>query len=481
MVTEFKLPELGEDIESGDVTKILVSVGDTVTQDQPVMEIETDKAAIEIPAPVGGVVNGIHVKEGQKVKIGQLLLSIDEGAEEKREGALVSKVKEEKRVEDQREEREEKKKEEKEVAKTTAKKEKGKPKEETEERLIEEKRAEIEEQGYEMEPKKESVVTGGEVVEFSRKPKTAVESETHSKLAPASPSVRRLAREIGIDINQVPGSGPGGRISEEDVKHYARQLVSKPAILIPDSQPAEIASLPDFAQWGGIERKPMTNVRRKTAQHLSYAWTAPHVTQHDKADITNLEKLRKDFGKKAEEAGGKLTVTAIILKVVASALKIFPQFNVSVDMANSEIIYKKYYHIGVAVDTDRGLLVPVIRDVDMKNILELSVELSQISEKARNKKIKLEEMKGSTFTITNLGGIGGTFFTPILNFPEVAILGVSSSKTEPVFVDGQFEPRLMLPISLSYDHRVIDGADGARFIRWIVEALEQPFRLILEG
>lgn len=481
MVTEFKLPELGEDIESGDVTKILVSVGDTVTQDQPVMEIETDKAAIEIPAPVGGVVNGIHVKEGQKVKIGQLLLSIDEGVEEKREGALESKVKEEKRVEDQREKREEKKKEEKEVAKTTAKKEKGKPKEEKEERLIEEKRAEIEEEGYEIEPKKESVVTGGEVVEFSRKPKTAVESETHSKLAPASPSVRRLAREIGIDINQVPGSGPGGRISEEDVKYYARQLVSKPAILIPNSQPAEIASLPDFAQWGAIERKPMTNVRRKTAQHLSYAWAAPHVTQHDKADITNLEKLRKDFGKKPEEAGGKLTVTAIILKVVASALKIFPQFNASVDIANIEIIYKRYYHIGVAVDTDRGLLVPVIRDVDMKNILELSVELNQISEKARNKKIKLEEMKGGTFTITNLGGIGGTFFTPILNFPEVAILGVSRSKTEPVFVNGQFEPRLMLPISLSYDHRVIDGADGARFIRWVVEALEQPFRLILEG
>jgi pyruvate dehydrogenase E2 component (dihydrolipoamide acetyltransferase) len=225
----------------------------------------------------------------------------------------------------------------------------------------------------------------------------------------------------------------------------------------------------------------MSNVRRKTAEHVSYGWIAPHVTQHDKADITNLEKLRKEYGKKAEQAGGKLTVTAIILKVTASALRVFPQFNTSVDMANNEIIYKKYYHIGVAVDTDRGLLVPVIRDVDKKNIIELSVELNQISEKARSKKITLEEMKGSTFTISNLGGLGGAYFTPIINFPEVAILGVSRSSIEPVLIDGQFEPRLMLPLSLSYDHRVIDGADAARFLRWVAEALEQPFKLILEG
>ncbi|MEZ4546533.1 MAG: 2-oxo acid dehydrogenase subunit E2 [Thermodesulfobacteriota bacterium] len=207
----------------------------------------------------------------------------------------------------------------------------------------------------------------------------------------------------------------------------------------------------------------------------------PHVTQHDKADITEMEKLRKQYGKEVAEAGGKLTMTSIILKIIASALKTFPQFNASVDMENNRIIYKKYYNIGVAVDTDRGLLVPVIRDADRKNIEELSIELSVLSEKARTKKITVEELQGGTFTISNLGGIGGTYFTPVLNAPEVAILGVSRAAVEAVYVDGQFQPRLMLPLSLSYDHRLIDGADAARFVRWIAEALEEPFKLSLEG
>jgi pyruvate dehydrogenase E2 component (dihydrolipoamide acetyltransferase) len=214
--------------------------------------------------------------------------------------------------------------------------------------------------------------------------------------------------------------------------------------------------------------------------HRSWS-TIPHVTQFDKVDITELEQLRVRFGQKAEAGGGKLTVTAIILKVIASALRVFPQFNASLDMARSEIIFKKYFHIGVAVDTDRGLLVPVIRDVGKKNILDVSVELSQMADKARNKKLTLEEMQGGTFTITNLGGIGGTHFSPIVNAPEVAILGVSRASTEAVFIDGKFEPRLMLPLSLSYDHRLIDGADAVRFLRWIVEALEEPFLLALEG
>ncbi|HXG68953.1 MAG TPA: 2-oxo acid dehydrogenase subunit E2, partial [Blastocatellia bacterium] len=229
-------------------------------------------------------------------------------------------------------------------------------------------------------------------------------------------------------------------------------------------------------------REPMTGIRRKTAENMRNAWlTVPHVTQHDQADITELEQLRKQFGKKAEAAGGKLTVTAIALKVAAAALKAFPQFNASIDQANNEIVYKKYYHIGVAVDTDRGLLVPVIRDVDKKNIVQLAVEMGQLAEKARNKKLTLEEMQGGTFTITNLGGIGGTSFTPIVYAPEVAILGISRSSMQPVFRGDKFEPRLMLPLSLSYDHRLIDGADAARFLRWIAEALEQPFLLALEG
>ncbi|HWP92756.1 MAG TPA: 2-oxo acid dehydrogenase subunit E2 [Thermodesulfobacteriota bacterium] len=497
MVTEFKLPELGEDIQTGDLLKILVSVGDRVTQDQPIMEIETEKALIEVPAPVGGVVKGIHVSEGEQVKIGQLLITIDEDAEaaEKEEKA-ETKPKEEVKEEKKEKKKEEKKKE----PKVEVKEEREKEKVSAEEKA-EEEPEEVREAEEKKEPVEKTVSAEreqGEVVEFTRPTKTAAKAKPSSQQAPASPSVRRLAREIGVDINEVPGSGPGGRISEEDVKNYARQVLASGA---PDTRPPGrqvkedtsathmismvesivIPRLPDFAEWGEIERKPMTNVRRKTAEHVSYGWVSPHVTQHDKADITNLEELRKEYGKKAEEAGGKLTVTAIILKVTASALKVFPEFNTSVDMAGGEIIYKKYYHIGIAVDTDRGLLVPVIRDVDKKNIIELSVELNEISEKARNKKLTIEEMRGGTFTISNLGGIGGTYFTPIINFPEVAILGVSRSSVEPVFIDGQFEPRLMLPLSLSYDHRVIDGADAARFLRWVAEALEQPFKLILEG
>jgi pyruvate dehydrogenase E2 component (dihydrolipoamide acetyltransferase) len=238
--------------------------------------------------------------------------------------------------------------------------------------------------------------------------------------------------------------------------------------------------LPDFSKLGEVERKPMSNIRRKTAEHLSHAWTTiPHVTQHDKADITALEALRKQYGPQAEKAGGKLTMTAIALKIVAGAMKRFPQFNSSVDLARSEIVFKKFVHIGVAVDTERGLLVPVIRDVDRKGIIELSVELAKLSEKARAGKLSLDEMQGGGCTITNLGGIGGTMFTPIVNWPEVAILGISRGSHEPVWNGQAFEPRMMLPLSLSYDHRVIDGADAARALRWMAEAFEQPLVLAL--
>ena len=226
----------------------------------------------------------------------------------------------------------------------------------------------------------------------------------------------------------------------------------------------------------------MTGVRRKTAEHLLEAWISiPHVTHFDSADVTELEQLRAGFAKKFEEAGSKLTITAILLKIAGAALKVFPQFNASFDPAREEIIHKKYYNIGVAVDTDRGLLVPVIRDVDRKNILDLSVELTQAAEKARNRKLTAEEMQGGTFTITNLGGIGGIGFTPIINAPEVAILGISRANQQPVFNDGQFSPRLILPLALSFDHRVIDGADAARFLRWVSKALQQPFMLTLEA
>jgi pyruvate dehydrogenase E2 component (dihydrolipoamide acetyltransferase) len=297
--------------------------------------------------------------------------------------------------------------------------------------------------------------------------------------APAAPSVRRIARELGVDIWIVAGTGPGGRISMDDVKAHVKKINEERKSQPKGDFGIKQESLPDFSRFGTIERSPMSKIRTITAEHLSYAWTtAPHVTQFDKADISILEKFRKSYGPKVEKAGGKLTVTAVLIKIIALGLKKFPQFNSSIDMQKKEIIYKKYFNIGVAVDTERGLMVPVLKDVDKKDLTQISVEMNHLAEKARNKKIELDDLAGGCFTITNLGGIGGTFFTPIINSPEVAILGVSRSAYEQVYSEGAFIPRLMLPLSLSYDHRIIDGADAARFLRWVCEVLEQPFKLI---
>ncbi len=437
-VEEFKIPELGENIEEAVVIKVLVKQGDQVSKDQALVELETDKAAVEVPSSVDGTIKEVRIKEGDKARVGDVIFVIDRGGAETavtEEKVSAGERKEAEAVED----------------------------------AVEEARDE---------PKEEPVAAKETPVE-----KAPVAEERYrpgEKVAPAAPSVRRFAREIGIDVNTIPGSGPRGRISIEDVKKYSRASRSQKQAIIGPGIP--VPTLPDFSKWGQIERKPMSGIRVKTAQNMSISWqSVARVTQYDKADITELEEDRKKFGSKVEVAGGKLTVTAILLKVIASALRTFPQFNASIDMTKNEIIYKKYYHIGVAVDTDRGLLVPVIRDVDKKNILQLSVDLSEAGEKARNKKLKLDEMQGGSFTITNLGGIGGTAFSPIVNYPEVAILGVSRSSMEPVYIDGKFEPRLMLPLSLSYDHRLVDGADAARFLRWVADALKDPFLIALEG
>ena len=428
---EFKLPELGENIESAEVVKVLVKVGDNVAEDQILVEIETDKATVEVPAEFSGTVKEVRIKAGETAKVGDVILVVESG------DVKVEEVKEEPKIDTK-------------VDKTP-------------------------------EPisKKEEAVKSVE----AKPSATPVKKSFPSKIAPAAPSVRRFAREIGIDINEVSGTGQSGRISTEDVKRFSKTLNEKirsggSGLAIGIKQ----EKLPDFSKWGSIRKEKMSNVRKKTAEHLSYAWaTIPHVTQFDKADITDLEKLRKQFGKRAEANGAKLTVTAIMMKVVAAALKVFPQFNSSIDMDSKEIIFKDYYNIGIAVDTEKGLIVPVVRDADKKNILELASDLTEISVKARDKKVTIEDMQGATFTISNLGGIGGTSFTPIVNSPEVAILGVSRGSYEPVYKDGEFVPRLMLPLSLSYDHRIIDGADAARFIRWVVTALEEPFLLSLEG
>ena len=426
--TEVLIPELGENVTGGTVANVLIKVGDKIEQDQGLVELETEKAVLEVPSPAAGKVTEILISSGQEVTIGQPIVKILASGD-----AIV-------------------------------------------ERPSEERPAQAVAPPPQEEPAQPQAPAAAPA------PAEAPEPTGKRTPVPAAPSVRRFAREIGVDINEVPGTGPGNRISIKDVKAYSKSLHQQRVQAAAAGAITAAAPLPDFTIWGPVERESMSKVREKTAVHLSNAWaTIPHVTQFDKADITEMEKLRKQYGPKTQEAGGKLTMTAILLKVAASALKVFPQFNASVDMANKEIVYKKYINIGVAVDTDRGLLVPVIRNVDKKNLTDLAVELTEIAAKARDKKLTLDDMQGGNFTISNLGGIGGTYFSPIINAPEVAILGVSRGAFEPVYQDGEFVPRLMLPLSLSYDHRVIDGADGARFIRWIVEALEQPFALILEG
>jgi pyruvate dehydrogenase E2 component (dihydrolipoamide acetyltransferase) len=287
-----------------------------------------------------------------------------------------------------------------------------------------------------------------------------------------------------VRLEDVAAHTGSERITTADVEAFKRDGGARPQAAAPTPAAAwpAPAPLPDFSKWGEIEIEDMTKIRRKTAENMARAWIEiPTVTHHDEADITTLEGLRKKYAPRVKEAGGHLTWTAILLNVLAGALKRFPQFNASVDMAEHRIIYKKYVHIGVAVDTERGLLVPVIRDVDEKNVVELAQALAKISEAARSRNIKPEMMQGATFTITNLGGIGGVAFSPIVNPPQVAILGVSRGSTRPAWREDRFEPRQILPLALSYDHRLIDGADAARFLRWVCEALEEPFLLDLEG
>ena len=289
--------------------------------------------------------------------------------------------------------------------------------------------------------------------------------------------MRRYARELGVNISDVSGSGPGGRIGQEDVTAFVKRAMTSGGAKAGPT--VRQAPLPDFSKWGPIDVRPMSNIRRKTAEHLSAAWQAPHVTQHDKADVTAVEEFRKAHAERAEKSGAKLTVTAIVIKIVSLGIAKYPQFASSPDMAKESIVFKNYCHIGVAVDTPNGLLVPVIRDVDKKSIMQVAAELATLSQKARDRKLTLDEMSGGVFSVTNLGGIGGTFFTPIVNQPEVAILGLSRTQIEPVWIDGEFKPRPMLPLSLSYDHRVIDGADAARFLRFVADALEQPMSIYL--
>lgn len=452
MASEFHLPELGENIDNVEVIEVLVSVGDTIAVDDPVIEVETDKASLEVPSSVAGVVKEIKVAAGASISIGSVVLTV-EAESEAGSGDSSSDGPQEQ------------------ASQSKASTESSKPQADA---------APVATRSAPSEPraKVDPSAPSAPVEPPSRNGSSAGER----RLAPAAPSTRRLAREIGVDIARVKGSGPKGRISIEDVKAFAKTMLAgsgAPASSV--GAVAVSAPLPDFSRFGSVRVEKMSGIRRKTAEQMNLAWsTIPQVTQFDKADITDLEAMRKKLNA-ADPKGAKITVTAILLKILASALKRFPQFNASIDMANQEIVYKEYHHLGVAVDTDRGLLVPVVFDVPTKNIKELAADLTEIAEKARNKKIRPEDLQGSCITITNLGGIGGHAFTPIVNPPEVAILGVSRASMEPVYDDGTFYPRLMMPLCLSYDHRLIDGADAARFLRWVCEALENPGLVAFEG
>ena len=417
MATEFKLPDLGEGVEAGDVVGVLVAEGDTVEIDQGVVELETDKALVEVPSSVAGTVTKIHISAGDRVPVGSLLISVEEG----------------------------------------------------EQQVSAEPEAEVPVPA----PKEEPASTAKAPAPTPSRPPAPT---SNGDPIPAAPSTRRLARELGVDLTQVAGSGPGGRISQDDVKAAVRDRQTGG---IAPTAPVE---LPDFSRWGNIERQPLSKVRQIIAKNMSQAWQqVAHVTQFDRADVTDLEAFRQRNKEKTEASGAKLTPTVLALKAIITALKTFPQFNASLDAGANDIILKHYYNLGIAVDTERGLLVPVIKDVDRKDILELALELGDISNRARTNKIGLDELQGGTFTVTNLGSLGVGEFTPIVNHPEVAIMGLGRAREEATVREGRIEPRLIMPLALSYDHRVIDGADGARFMRKIVDALENPELMLMGG
>jgi len=424
---DLKLPPLGEGADSGTVVNLFVKEGDELAKDQPVLELENEKAVATIPSTLAGKVSRIYVKPGEKVSVGQRILSVGMEA-----GAAAAKVPEPR-------------------LKTAAAPEK----------------EQIQRPTPEAAPSVEEEPAPGE----SAEPKPGVP-------VAAAPSIRKLARDLGIDLTRVRGSARGGRILLDDVRAYIQRLQRLAAQ--PRTAPAAPVAAPkpppepiDFSKWGAVSRKPLSPLRRVIARRMSENWNAvPRVTQFDEADITALNGLRKKYAPTYEQKGTRLTLTSFVVKVVVDTLKKHPILNSSLDEVAQEIVLKEYYHIGIAVDTDAGLIVPVIRDADKKDLLEISTELEELARKARERKVSSEELKGGTFTISNQGGIGGAHFTPIVNKPEVAILGLGRGVLKAVVRENVVEPRLMLPLGLSYDHRVIDGGTAARFMVDLVRGFE---------
>lgn len=443
MKEDIKLPEVAEGVKSGTVVALLVAAGDRVEADQTLLELETDKAVVPIPAPRAGTIGKILVAEGDRVKVGQSLMSLESDQVENVGSDSADQS----------------------ASRDVAQLEKTNPEPEQKNNL---------QKSFEPEP---------EVEVFSAEPaaKSAVQDSEDSfqplvgeqQVAPAAPSVRRLARELGVDIHRVEGSGPRGRINAADINAYVKASLQGQGGV---SQPLP---LPDFSRFGEVRREKLTRVRELTAESMARAWThIPMVTQFDKAAVGAVEDFRRQFNQKAQ-ASTKLTMTALLVKVCARALQVFPQFNSVLDLAHGELILPQYINIGVAVDTPNGLLVPVLRQPENKGLEKIATELNELAELSRARKVKPSHLEGGTFTISNLGGIGGTAFTPIVYPPQVAILGVAATEIQPVWNGQEFTPQPMLPLCLTYDHRVIDGADGARFLRWICQALENPLNLLL--
>lgn len=451
MAIEFRIPGLGENVDSADVGQVLVKEGETIAEGKAVLELETEKAVFEVECPHAGKVSKIHVKPGDTVSVGTLVLTI-EGAQAKKEDAGAPKPSEPREVE----------------AKAVETKP-DKPKEPASAPA-----------GNEMESngaqKRAAVAAPARVTPAPSAPDRASDERFP---APAAPATRRLARQLGVDLYQVKGKGPGGRITQEDVRAFVKRFMQTG--VTPAAGAALPPPLPDFSEHGPIERIRISKLNATAAANLSVAWsTIPHVTQHDLADVTDLEAARRRFTSDAKYKGPKVTMTVLAVKACVAALKSFPHFNASFDANAMEVVYKHYYNIGVAVDTESGLLVPVVKNADQKSVLQIAQEVTELAERARARKLDVASMKGGTFTITNLGGIGGTAFTPIVNWPEVAILGMSRSFEQVRLEDGKPQSRLMLPLSLSYDHRVVNGADAARFVRKLCELFSDPIHLLVE-
>jgi pyruvate dehydrogenase E2 component (dihydrolipoamide acetyltransferase) len=435
MLKEVLVPDIGS-YSNVDIIEILVSIGDVIKADETLMTLETEKATLEVPAPFAGIVKAVHVKVGDKVSEGGLIVTI-EGAEEDLPPALKAEVDHPVRPEN------------------TDKK--GGDKKTAQPEASELKQAATNSQN--VSPMKGSIIHAG-------------------------PGVRRFARELGADLSLIGGTGPKNRILKLDVQTYVKNALSQLQSGTSQSGIGGMSVAPwpqvDFAKFGEISKEPLSRIKKLSGSFLHRNWvTIPHITQFDEADITELEQFRKAQQSLAEAQGVKLTPLVFIMKAVVATLKEFSWFNASLDANGAELILKKYFHMGVAVDTPNGLVVPVVRDVDQKGLFQLAKELGEISQKARNGQLTAQEMQGSSFTISSLGGIGGTAFTPIINAPDVAILGVSKAQIKPVYESGEFKPRLLLPLSLSYDHRVIDGALGARFVTFLVKQLSDIRRLLL--